>query len=148
MATDIAEHIGRNAKSLMELVMEIDEFAPEEDLVEVLIDAFDHWSAAELRYLFPALEQYGNEDSQLVEAAERRIEALRTIREDIHLDEGADAPYSELASKYVAGIKYHLIVDVEDIMPETLRIPGQANASIARQMRQLQYDDEGVDGDE
>ncbi len=142
MATDIAEHIGRNAKSLMQLVTEIDEFSPEEDLVEVLIDAFDHWSAAEARYLFPALEQYSEEGGQLVEAAERRIAALSIIREDIHLEEGADAPYNELASKYVAGIKYHLIVDVEDIMPQTLYIPKQANVTIARQMMRLQDDDD------
>ncbi len=149
MALDIAEQIGTNAKSLMRLVSEIDEYSPDEATVEVLIDAFDHWTIVEARLLFPALAEYADEGEQLVEAAELRVEALQAIRDDIRLEEGADAPYSELASKYVAGIKYHLIVDVEDILPQTMQIPGQTNTTIARQMVRLRTElDNGGPDDE
>lgn len=137
MTTDVATVIGTTAKSIMYLVNEIDEYLPDEALVEVLIDAFHRWATIEQSLLFPALEQYAPDSDQLLAAAEKRLTVLQTLEDDIHLGEGADAPYSELALKYVAAVKYHLIVDVEDIMPLTLQVPAAAARRLVDDMKLL-----------
>ncbi len=144
MALDIAEHIGLRAKTLMELVQEIDGYAPDEGTVEVLIDAFGRWSQVETRLLFPALESYA-EDETFADKAAERIAVLERLRDNIRLEEGADAPYSELASKYVAGIKYHLIVDVEDILPLALLVPEVESRQLLARMQKL--DSKLMDGE-
>lgn len=137
MTTDVAATIGNTAKSIMYLVNEIDAYMPDEALVEVLIDAFHRWATIEEHLLFPALEQYAPEAEPLLAAAAKRLNVLQTLQDDIHLGEGADAPYSELALKYVAAIKYHLVVDVEDIMPLTLAIPAPASENLVDDMQQM-----------
>ncbi|HSH55297.1 MAG TPA: hypothetical protein VK983_00565 [Candidatus Limnocylindrales bacterium] len=138
MAADMAEYIGEHAKRLMLLVNEVDSDAPDEATVEVLIDAFGRWAAIEQQLLFPVLEAYAAREDDFTGEAERRFDVLRSVHDDIRLEEGADAPYSELASKYVAGVKYHLIVDVEDILPLALEVPEFESAEVLLRMRRLE----------
>ncbi len=147
MAADIAEYIGTNAKQLMVLVNEIDAYAPDEATVEVLIDDFERWATIEKRLLIQLIEAYAEAETDVAEEAAKRFEVMQRVREDIRLEEGADEPFSELATKYVAGVKYHLIVDVEDIMPLALDIPWLESAEILARMRRLEAKllDHGVD---
>lgn len=131
----IAGQIGVQAKSIMELVNEIDAYLPDEDAVEVLMYAFGRWSAIEQSLLFPVVEQHVEESELLIASAVQRLEKLREMEDDMHLYEGAEAPFSETATKYIAAVKYHLIVDVQDILPLTLHIPSKENIKVAERMR-------------
>lgn len=135
---DIAAIIGNQAKVLARLIADIDEYSPDEGAVEVLLYSFQKWGSIETAVLFPALEQYADGSEAIVDAALKRLEVLDGLQANIHLYEGADAPFSELAAKFIAAVKYHLIVDVQDILPLTLQIPELANDRIALQMRQYQ----------
>lgn len=137
MNTNVASVIGNTAKSIMYLINEIDEYMPDEALAEVLIDAFHRWATIEAQILFPAMGEFVEEAEELLAAADKRLTVLQTLEDNIHLGEGADAPYSELATKYVSAVKYHLVVDVEDIMPLTLRIPDPQNTRLVVEMQQL-----------
>lgn len=133
----IASQIGVQAKAIMEIVNDIDAYLPDEDAVEVLMYAFGRWGAIERTVLFPVLEQYVEESEPLLTSAVHRLEKLQEMEDDMHLYEGAEAPFSETATKYIAAIKYHLIVDVQDILPLTLQIPERENAKVAERMRKF-----------
>lgn len=140
---DIATAIANQAHILMRLITDIDDFAPDEGAVEVLLYAFEKWGSIETAIIFPVLERYVEESEPIVDAALKRLDMLAGLQDSIHLYEGADAPFSELANKYIAAVKYHLIVDVQDIAPLTMQVPPAANAAAAERMQhyQSEFDD-------
>ncbi len=138
MAADVAEQIGIKVKSLMRLVSDVDPHMPEEAEVELLIYEFRRWVRIQTTLLLPALDTYATELSEpVIAAAEKRFAALELLEENLHLGEGADAPYTDSASKYIAAVKYHLIVDAEDIIPLAMHIPSHASQILASKINEM-----------
>lgn len=142
MPTDAVTFIGLQAKSLMELINEIDPYIPDEDLVEVLIGFFRSWGAIEAQLLFPALEAAFDGLDEPVAAARERLNALNALESTIHLGEGADGPFTDLARKYIDGVKYHLVADVQEIAPLAAQLPAGLSAELAESMAAMKADQE------
>lgn len=132
--TDAVNIIGLEAKSLMELINGIDPHIPDEDMVEVLIGSFRAWGAIEAQLLFPTLEGALEGSEELTSAARDRLDALYTLEDTIHLDEGAEGPFTELARRYIDGVKYYLIADVQDIAPLAAQLPPHLSLELADRM--------------
>lgn len=124
----------------MELIAEIDEFIPDEDLVEVLIGEFNAWGATELQTLYPALEAILEGAEAVTTAAAERLNVLHDLQAAIHEGEAAEVPYSVLAKKYVDAVKYHLVVDVKEMIPLASQLPEHLSVELAQQMSDLKME--------
>lgn len=133
---------GLQAKSLMELINEIDPYIPDEDLVEVLIGSVSAWGAIEAQLLFPALEAALEGAEDFTAAARERLNALYALQETMHLGEGADAPFTDIARKYIDGVKYHLVADVQDIVPLAAQLPEGLSVELAERMAAMKLEQE------
>jgi len=135
--TDTASYIGLQVKALMELIAEIDQidqYMPDEELVEVLIGQMNVWGAVEAQILFPALEAAFEGAEETTELARQRLNVISDLQDTIHLGEGADEPFNELATKYVDALKYHLLVDVQEIAPLAVQLPDGLSVQLMRRM--------------
>ena len=140
MLTDTATYIGRQAKAMMEIIADIDTTAPDEDIVEVLIGMVETWARVEESLLFPALEAALEGAESLTTAAHDRLKTLEELQTDIHLGEGAEGPFSTQAKKYIDAVKYHLIVDVQDIAPLAAQLDAHISRELAAEMAAMKAD--------
>lgn len=141
--SDLITFVGNEIKSLTRQIAEIDPYLPDEDMVEVLIGSFKAWGVLETQLLFPALEMLfeGEEGVETATSSAReRLNALDTIVGTIHLGEGADGPFTELAVKYIDAIKYHLVADVQDILPLAAQLPPRIQTELAASMAAMKAD--------
>ncbi len=134
---DTATYIGLQVKSLMELIAEIDMFMPDEELVEVLIGQMSAWGAVEVQVLFPVLEAALDGSEETTSLARERLNVIHELQNTIHLGEGADAPFAELATKYIDALKYHLLVDIQEIVPLASQLPEGLGGEITLRMQDL-----------
>lgn len=137
---DAASYIGQEVKSLMQLIAAIDADMPDEDSVEVLIGAVSRWGAAESELLYSALEAALEGSETVTEPARQRLNTLYELQSNIHEGEGADGPFSELARQYIDGVKYHLAVDVQEIVPLTSQLPERISRELATSMAAMKLD--------
>jgi hypothetical protein len=138
MLTDTATYIASQVKLIMQIISEIDTYDPEEDLLEVLIGRVTNWGAVEVQLLFPTLEAALEGSEAVTDPARERLNKLDSMQESIHLGEGAEAPLAELAKKYVDAVKYHLIVDVQDVVPLAVQLDPSISRGLANEMADMQ----------
>ena len=137
---DAASTIGIEVKAIMELIAGIDTVFPDEDLVEVLIGAVNTWGTIEIQVLYPTLEAVFEGMEQTLALARERLNTLHELAETMRLGEGADAPFSELAERYIDGVKYHLLVDIQEIVPLTAQLPEKLRYEIGAAMAEMKRD--------
>lgn len=121
---------------------EIDVYMPDEDQVEVLIGMVSTWSEIEANILYPALETVFEDASPLLRTARERLDALYALQYNIHEGENAEAPFDDLVKKYIDAVKYHIVVDVQDIIPLTSQLPHAIGLELLRSMEALKYERE------
>lgn len=140
MPTDAAIYIGQEVKAITELIAGIDPYIPDEDMVEVLIGEVIAWGVIEAQVLFPALEA-ALEGAEVATAAGReRLNTLYSLQNTIHDAEGADSPFTDLALRYINAVKYHLVVDVQEMIPLAAQLPQALSAALARSMAAMKLD--------
>jgi hypothetical protein len=137
---DTATYIGQQVKHLMELIADIDPYLPDEDLVEVLIGSFSAWGTVEAQLLFPALEATFEGSEAVTAIARERLNTLHALQDAIHLGEGADEPFSEQALKYTDAVKYHLLLDIQELVPLASQLPDSISHELARSMADMKMD--------
>lgn len=138
--SELITFIGGEIKSLTRQIAEIDPYLPDEDMVEVLIGSFNAWGTLEAQLLFPALETLFEGTETATGPARDRLNALYALEGTIHLGEGGDGPFTEVALKYIDAIKYHLVADVQDILPLAAQLPPHIQAELAGRMRAMKAD--------
>lgn len=138
--TDTATYIGLQVKSIMELIAEIDRDTPDEDIVEVLIGLVGTWGVIEAQLLYPALEAAFDGAEDTVEPAMLRLQTLQKLQDMMHEDEYSDEPWSTLARKYVDAVKYHLLVDVQDVAPLAAQLPTRISSELVASMTAMKED--------
>lgn len=137
---DAADYIGQEVKSLMQLIATIDPYTPDEDSVEVLIGAVTSWGASESNLLYSALEAALEGSEAVTEPARQRLNTLYELQANLHEGEGADGPFAELARKYIDGVKYHLAVDVKEMVPLAAQLPERISRELAASMSAMKLD--------
>lgn len=105
--------------------------------MEVLIGAVSDWGAIEVQVLFPALEAVLEGSEESTAPARERLNTLHTLQNNMHEDEAAEGPYNALARGYIDAVKYHLVVDVQDIVPLAAQLPEREGSVIAQKMATL-----------
>lgn len=140
MQTETPSFIGQEVKAIMQLVAEIDPYQPDEDMVEVLIGAVAAWGAIEVQVLFPALEAALEGAEAATAPARERLNTLYSLQAIIHEDEEAQEPFTAVAQRYVDGVKYHLLVDIQEMVPLAAGLPPHISAELARNMAALKMD--------
>lgn len=131
---DTTAFIGNEVKSIMLIVAEIDPDMPDEDIIEVLIGAVMTWGVIEAQLLLPALEVAFTEAEPVVDAARKRLNILNELQDSLHLGEGADGPFNALAHKYIDAVKYHLLVDIQDLVPLASQLSSSVSSELAHSM--------------
>lgn len=124
----------------MELISQIDPYLPEEDLVEVLIGQVEAWGKVESELLFPALEATFEGSEAATDAARERLNTLYALSSNIHLNEGAEGPFNDLAAKYIDAVKYHLVVDVKEFATMAAQLPKHISLELALAMDSKKLD--------
>lgn len=140
MNTDTPSYIGQEVKGIMEIIADIDPYMPDEDMVEILIGSVGAWSVQESRLLLPALEAAFEGSETVTEAARERLNTLYALQGTIHDGEGVDSPFNELALKYIDAVKYHLVVDVQELAPLAGQLPIAISRELAASMAALKLD--------
>lgn len=140
MHMDTAMYIGQEVKAIMQLVADIDPYMPDEDLVEVLIGAVAAWGAIEVQVLFPALEMALEGSEAATAPARERLNTLYSLQAIIHEDEEAQEPFTAVAKRYVEGVKYHLLVDIQEMAPLAAQLPPHLSAELARHMAAMKME--------
>lgn len=138
--TDTPTYIGQQVEGIMALVADIDRNQPEEDIVEVLIGSVGTWGVVEAQVLFPALEAAFDDADTVIAAARRRLHVLYELQGMIHEDETSDEPWASLVRKYVDAVKYHVLVDVQDIAPLAAQLPPRLSAELSASMSAMKLD--------
>jgi hypothetical protein len=133
-------YIGQQVKSIMSLIADIDPYMPDEDLVEVLIGLVSAWGAVEAKLLYATFEAALEGSEEVTEPARQRLSTLYALQNTIHDGEGADAPFSDMARKYIDGVKYHLAVDVKDMIPLALELPEPLSQELAESMSAMKLE--------
>lgn len=137
---DVVTVIGQEVKSIMGLIADMDDYQPDEDLVEVLVGSVSTWGAIEAQLLFPALEAELAEAEQVVAGAQKRLNTLHELQDMMHEDIYSDDPWSATARKYVDAVKYHLLVDVQDIVPLANQLSSGSDRQLAASMRAMKLE--------
>jgi hypothetical protein len=140
MQHDTSAFIGQEVKAITELIAAIDPYSPDEDMVEVLIGAVSAWGVIEAQVLFPALETQIEGAEAATTAARERLNTLYSLQNTIHDIEYSDSPFSELALKYIDGVKYHLVVDVQEMMPLAQQLSVDSSGELARAMAAMKLE--------
>jgi hypothetical protein len=137
---DSAAYIAQQVKALLDLIEEIDHYQPDEDMVEVLIGLVGVWGAIEAQLIFPTLEVAFEGTEAVLQASRSRLNTLYALQGTIHDGEGAVGPFSDLARKYIDGVKYHLAADIQEIAPLAAQLPADVSADLARSMAAMKQD--------
>lgn len=137
---DTATYIGREVKSIMQLIGEIDPFLPDEDLVEVLIGAVTAWGTIEAQVLFPALEAAFEGSEPATALARERLNTLYSLHNIIHEEVEVMEPFHEVARRYIDAVKYHLVVDVQEFAPLSAQLPPAISTQLASSMAAMRLD--------
>jgi hypothetical protein len=137
---DAPTYIGQEVKAIMQVIAGIDPYMPDEDLVEVLIGAVAAWGGVEAQVLFPALETALEGSEAATAPARERLHTLYSLQVIIHEEVEAQEPYASVAKRYVDGVKYHLLADVQELVPLAAQIPRNLSISLAQKMQALKLE--------
>lgn len=139
---DTPTYIGLQAKGMLEVINDIDPYFPDEDLVEVLIGLVEVWGSIETKLLFPTLEAALEGSEETTDKARARLNALHALHLTLHDEYEPDGPYAELATKYIDAVKYHLLVDVQDIAPLAAQLEDHISQELASEMAAMKANQE------
>jgi hypothetical protein len=142
MHTDATTYIGLQAKHIMEVIADIDPYFPDEDLVEVLIGMVSTWGSLESQLLFPTLEAALEGAEEFTDPARKRLRTLQTLQGTLHDELEPDSPYADTAKKYIDAVKFHLLVDVQDIAPLAAQLEPHISLELAAAMSALKAERE------
>lgn len=137
---DAATYIGQQVKALMQLIADLDPYFPDEDSFEVLVGEFGVWGVIEAQVLFPAYESLLEGSEAATTAARERLNTLYALQNSIHDAEGAEGPFNELAPKYIDAVKYHLLADIQEMVPLATQLDDHASKDLARSMAAMKQD--------
>ncbi|MDB5181712.1 MAG: hypothetical protein JWP13_475 [Candidatus Saccharibacteria bacterium] len=124
----------------MQLIADMDPYFPEEDAFEVLVGAVSAWGVLETKVLFPALEANLEGSETVTAPARERLNTLYSLESTIHDGEGAEGPFNELAPKYIDAVKYHLVVDVKELVPLASQLTEAQSVQLARSMTAMKLE--------
>jgi hemerythrin-like domain-containing protein len=137
---DSTQYIANQVKAIVQVMADIDPDNLEEDSVEVLIGYMSAWGVVEAQVLFPALETQLESAEPITGEARKRLNVLYELQNNIHEGEGAEGPFSELAPKYIDAVKYHLLADVQEIVPLAAQLPEAESIDLASSMAAAKLD--------
>jgi hypothetical protein len=137
---DAQTYIAQEVKAILALIADIDPSIPDEDLLEVLIGAVAAWGAIEVQVLFPAIEAALEGSEAATAPARERLNTLYSLQAMIHEEVEADEPFAALARRYIDGVKYHLLADIQEMVPLVIQIPPNLSVLLAKNMAALRME--------
>lgn len=124
----------------MQLIADLDPYSPDEDEMEVLIGEMSTWGIIEAQVLFPALELAFDGAEATINPARDRLSTLYDLQASIHENENAEEPFDELAGKYISGVKFHLLADVQEMVPLAVQLPAAVSRELAHAMEAMKLE--------